>query len=54
MCKEKIACAPDEWGCPYYIDGECELDQPWLYCEDYVEAITDEEINFKDKNREDF
>ena len=40
---ERVACAPDDWTCPYYIEGECSLEYPWVECDEYIEAMTEEE-----------
>ena len=40
---ERVACVPDDWTCPYYSEGECLLQHPWVVCDEYIEAMTEEE-----------
>ena len=35
MRKGKIYCPVNGWGCPYYKDGECGIENPLKECEDF-------------------
>lgn len=32
----KIYCPADGWGCPYYKNGECGIENPLADCDDFV------------------
>lgn len=44
-------CPVDDWACPYYNEGFCKLDNPWLYCDDFIDFLRDENEEEEEKNK---
>lgn len=36
MRKGKIYCPANGWDCPYYKNGECALEEPYVDCGDFA------------------
>ena len=44
MLNNEYFCPVGQWDCPYYNQGQCELNNPQLECDDYaLISIEDEE-----------
>ena len=38
----KIYCPLNNWGCTYYKDGECGIENPYMECDDFGYMLGDE------------
>lgn len=36
MRTEKIYCPVNGWDCPYFVDGECAIEDPFDECDDFA------------------